>query len=254
MNTPPAFASRPTDSARRIEGADADCGARTEQSVWFMNRRRLLGLAAAAGGAPFLGFPPIPARAATPRDFRFRALHRGSAVGEHRAAFRQDGDLLTVTTHVDITVKVLFFTAFRFKHVAEEVWQDGRLKSVKSTTDDNGTPLEVSGYAAEDGFRILGGDGPFLAAAQLLTSNTLWDIRLVKQSRLIDVQHGGEVGIVAKRLGEEPVDTPQGQVRAERFQILTPHYAGSLFYDGAGRWVKGLIEQQGEILEYALAT
>jgi hypothetical protein len=219
-----------------------------------VNRRRLLGLVAAVGATPFLGVLPAPARAAAPRDFRFRALHRGSTVGEHKAAFRQDGDRLTVSTHVDITVKVLFITAFRFKHDAEEVWQAGRLMSVKSTTDDNGTPLQVSGYAAGDGFRILGEDGPFLAAAHLLTSNTLWDIRLVRESRLIDVQHGGEVGMVAKRLGDESVDTPQGSVRAERYQIITPHYAGSLFYDGDGRWVKGLIEQQGEILEYALAT
>jgi Family of unknown function (DUF6134) len=220
-----------------------------------MNRRRLLGLVTAVAATPLLGpFLPVAARAAAPRDVRFRALHRGSSVGEHRIAFRQDGDRLTVSTHVDITIKVLFITAFRFKHDAEEVWQSGRLVSVKSTTDDNGTLLQVSGYAAGDGFRILGADGPFLAAAHLLTSNTLWDSRLVRESRLIDVQHGGEVGMVAKRLGDEPVDTPQGQVRAERYQIITPHYAGSLFYDGAGRWVKGLIEQQGEILEYALAT
>ena len=37
-------------------------------------------------------------------------------------------------------------------------------------------------------------------------------------------------------------------------QNRSPHYAGSLFYDGDGRWVKSLIEQQGEIVEYALAT
>lgn len=217
-----------------------------------MNRRRLLGLIAAA---PLLGLAPsVPARAAAPRDLRFRALHRGAAVGEHIITFRPDGERLTVTTHVDITVKVLFFTAFRFQHDAEEVWQSGRLVSVKSTTNDNGTPLQVSGYAAGDGFRILGEDGPFLASAQLLTSNTLWDKRIVSENRLIDVQHGGEVGMVVKRLGAEPVDTPQGQVRAGRFQVITPHYAGSLFYDDDGRWVKGLIEQQGEILEYALAN
>jgi hypothetical protein len=181
-------------------------------------------------------------------------LHRGSPAGEHRVAFQQDGERLTVTTQIDITVKVLFFTAFRFRHDAEEVWQSGRLVSVKSTTNDNGIHLQVSGYAAADGFRILGADGPFLASAHLLTSNTLWDSRLVDESRLIDVQHGNEVGLVAKLLGEEQVDTPQGQVRAGRYQIITPHYAGTLFYDGDGRWVKGLIEQQGEILEYALAT
>ncbi len=72
------------------------------------------------------------------------------------------------------------------------------------------------------------------------------------ENKLIDVQHGGEVGLVVKLLGEETVNTAQGQVRARHYQIITPHYAGSLFYDSDGRWVKGLIEQQGEILEYAL--
>jgi hypothetical protein len=218
-----------------------------------MNRRRLLRLATAAATAPLLGpFLRGSARAAATRDLRFRALHRGAPVGEHSVAFRSNEERLTVTTHIDITVKVLFFTAFRFKHDAEEVWQAGRLQSVKSSTDDNGTLLQVSGYAAGDGFRIVGEDGPFLAAAHLLTSNTLWDRRLVRESRLIDVQHGGEVGMVAKRLGDEPVGTPQGRVQAERYQIITPHYAGSLFFGPDGRWVKGLIEQQGEILEYAL--
>jgi hypothetical protein len=57
-----------------------------------------------------------------------------------------------------------------------------------------------------------------------------------------------------KLLGEEPVTTPQGQVQARRYKMITPYYAGSLFYDSDGRWVKGLIEHRGEILEYALAT
>ena len=92
-----------------------------------------------------------------------------------------------------------------------------------------------------------------LAEAQLLTSNTLWDSRIVRESKLIDVQYGGEVGLVAKLLGEVRVDTPLGPVRASHHQIITPHYAGSLFYDADGRWVKGLIEKRGEILEYALA-
>lgn len=220
-----------------------------------MNRRQMLGLAAAAVTAPLLGVcRPMPACAAAFRDLRFRALLHGSQVGQHSVVFRADGSRLRVTTHIDITVKVLFFTAFSFRHDAEEVWEAGRLASVESTTEDNGTALKVSGYAAADGFRIIGADGPFLASAKLLTSDTLWDSQLVRQSRLIDVQHGGEVGLVAKLLGEEPVETPQGQMRAKRYQIITPHYAGSLFYDAGGRWVKGLIEQQGEILEYALTT
>lgn len=194
------------------------------------------------------------AHAAAHRDLRFRALRHGSPIGEHRVTFRRHGDRLTVETRVDIAVKVLFFTAFRFKHEAEEVWQSDRLLSVLSTTDDDGTLLQVSGHAVMDGFRIIGADGPFLASPRLLTSNTLWDRRIVRESRLIDVQHGGEIGLVVKPLGDEQVDTPQGPVRASRHHMITPYYAGSVFHDSDGRWVKGLIELKGELVEYALAT
>jgi hypothetical protein len=220
-----------------------------------VTRRRLLGLAAATVASPLFGpFLSVGAVAAAPRDLRFRALRHGSPIGEHRVTFRPDGNRLTVETHVDIAVKVVFFTAFRFKHEAEEVWDAGRLVSVKSTTDDNGTLLQVSGSAVADGFRIIGDDGPFLASGQLLTSNTLWDSRIVREHRLIDVQHGGEIGLVMKQLGDEQVDTPQGPVRASRHHMITPYYAGSVFHDSDGRWVKGLLELKGERLEYALAA
>jgi hypothetical protein len=86
-----------------------------------------------------------------------------------------------------------------------------------------------------------------------LTTNALWDSRIVREQRLIDVQYGGEVGLVAKPLGDEQVATPQGQVRASRYRMITPYYAGSVFYDGEQRWVKALIELKGETIEYALA-
>ncbi|MEQ8666452.1 MAG: DUF6134 family protein [Rhodospirillales bacterium] len=208
---------------------------------------------AAAAVFPVLGAFSV-ASAGTPSDLRFRAMHRGAPVGEHRVGFRSDGDRLVVTTHIDITVKILFFTAFRFAHDAVEVWQRDRLVSVESTTNDNDTRLEVTGSAAGDGFRIIGLDGPFLAAPLLLTTNTLWNRRLLHETSMIDVQYGGEVGLVVKPLGVEQVATPRGPVAAHRYHIITPNYAGSVFFDIDGRWVKGLMERQGEVLEYALAS
>jgi Family of unknown function (DUF6134) len=220
-----------------------------------MSRRRLLGRAATAAAMPLLG-PLSSARtyAAAQRDLRFRALWHGASIGEHRVAFGTNGDRLVVNTHIDIAVRVLFFNVFRLKHDAQEIWQSGRLVSVTSTTDRDGTRLQVSGNAVADGFRIVGEDGPFLAAADLLTTNALWDSRIVHEQRLIDVQYGGEIGLVARPVGEDEVATPQGQVHASRYQMITPHYAGSVFYDGGGRWVKALIEVKGETIEYALAT
>ena len=82
----------------------------------------------------------------------------------------------------------------------------------------------------------------------------LWDTRMLSEDRLIDVQYGGVIGLVVKPLGPALVDTPHGQVRANRHHLITPHYAGTLFHDSSGRWVKALIEAKGEIIEYALAN
>ena len=197
---------------------------------------------------------PLRARAAVaPADLSFRALRNGKPIGVHTVSFRQDGERLLVTTRIDILVKVLLFTAFYLKHEAEEVWQAGRLLAVKSTTDDNGTRMQVSGAAVAGGFRIIGEEGPFLAPGHLLTSNMLWDTRMLKVERLIDVQHGGVIGLAVKPLGAALVDTSSGQVRANRHHLITPHYTGTLFHDSGGRWIKALIEAKGEIIEYALA-
>lgn len=216
-------------------------------------RRALRRLGAAAlSSIPAL---PLQARAATAsRNLRFRVLRKGAPIGEHTVTFREDGGRLAVTTHIDISVKVLMFTAFYLKHDAVEIWQAGRLLSVTSTTDDNGTRLKVSGSAVAGGFRIIGEDGPFLAPGELLTSDMLWDTRMLGEDRLIDVQYGGVIGLAVKRLGQARVDTPQGQVLANSHHLITPHYTGTLFHDASGRWVKGLIEAKGEIIEYALAS
>ena len=226
---------------------------RAIDDVARVNRRRTLRLFAAAALSPILALPLRAHAAAAPSNLRFRALRNGSPIGTHTVGFRQDGERLVVTTRIDILVKVLLFTAFYLKHEAEEVWQAGRLLAVKSTTDDNGTRMQVSGAAVPGGFRIISGEGPFLAPAQLLTSNMLWDTRMLSADRLIDVQHGGVIGLAVKPLGPALVDTPHGQVRANRHHLITPHYAGTLFHDAGGRWVKALIETKGEIIEYALA-
>jgi hypothetical protein len=202
---------------------------------------------------PLVTLPLRGIAASAPANVSFRALRNGAPIGAHTVTFRQDGQRLVVTTRIDIRVKVLLFTAFYLTHEAEEVWQAGRLTALKSTTDDNGTRLEVSGIAVEGGFRITTEDGPLLAPAELMTSNMLWDTRMLSATRLIDVQYGGIIGLAVKPLGPAIVDTPQGQVRANGHHLITPHYAGTLFHDDSGRWVKALIEAKGEIIEYALA-
>lgn len=222
-----------------------------------ISRRRLLSFGAAAFALNVLG-GAVPAfartRTAIPDNLHFRALYRGKPVGEHKVTFQERGDSLVVITHVRIVVKVWFLTAFRYVHDAVEVWKSGQLVSIDSTTNDNGAHFTVSGRAVREGFRVSSADGPFLAASSLMTSNTIWNRRLMGETTMIDVQHGGVTGLVVKPLGKERIQISDRLVMAARFQIITPYYAGSLFFDSNGHLIRGVMEQQGEILEYVLNT
>ena len=125
--------------------------------------------------------------------------------------------------------------------------------SLRSRTNEDGKRYAVEVTAEADGLRVVGPGGPLVVGAQLLTSNSLWDRRLVDRQRLIDAQHGGEIGLVVHRCGTESlVLTGQERVVAECFRILTPHYGGLLWYDATGRWVKASLEIRGERIDHVL--
>ncbi len=225
-----------------------------QQQAYYPSRRRILVLAvSAAAFQPLMPLLPVTARADVPQNKHFTVLLDGSPIGEHRIVFREDGNLLVVETQINIEVVKLTFTVFRFKHEAKETWDSGRLVSVESKTDNDGTLSNVTGSTVSDGFRLVSEKGPFLATKAIMSSNAIWDSRIVSAKRLIDVQHGSEIGLIAKRLPDEQVDSPSGSVRASRYLLITPFFTGKVFYDSNLRWVKAQVEVNGQTIEYALA-
>jgi hypothetical protein len=127
--------------------------------------------------------------------------------------------------------------------------------SLRSRTNEDGKRYTVEATAELGGIRVVGPGGPLVVGSQRLTSNSLWDPLLVDQQRLIDAQHGGEIGLVVHRRGAESLELGgKERVVTDRFQILTPHCAGLLWYDATGRWVKAALEIRGERIDYVFGV
>jgi hypothetical protein len=205
--------------------------------------------------------PALPALAAAltrsvrPSDLRFTVVRGRSKIGVHTVEFRNRPDGLAVHTVIDLAVKVVFITVFRYQHECEDVWASGQLVSLRSRTNEDGKQYAVEATAEPGGIRVVGPGGQLVVGSQLLTSNSLWDPLLVDQQRVIDAQHGGEIGLVVHRRGTESlVLAGKERVVTDRFQILTPHYGGLLWYDATGRWVKGSLEIRGERIDYVFGV
>ena len=187
----------------------------------------------------------------------FAAFRDGQRIGSHRLTFEKEGGRLVVTTSIDLALKVVGITAYRYMHRSREIWLGDALHSFASRTDDNGKPYAVRASSERLGLEVErtapGTTGPVqvLMPAGLLPS-THWNARQAAQRLLLNAQKGTQEAIAVTSLGRESVRTLSGFVPATRYR-----YEGDVrmeqWFDDQGRWVKSrFIVSDGSTIEYLL--
>jgi hypothetical protein len=124
---------------------------------------------------------------ATEKRWQFRVYLDGREIGTHRFTLTEEGDVRELRSVARFDLRVLFFTAWRYRHEATERWRGGCLESLVSRTEDNGEP-----YAVE--WRR--GEGCEMSFAY-------WDPRITGASRLLNAQTGEVEPVRFARLAEE---------------------------------------------------
>ena len=223
----------------------------------YVPRRALL--RAGFAGAVICAFPGA-VRAATvivlpdaAGNRRFSILYNGERIGAHTVSYSSASGETQINTDIHLLVNVAFFT-FTFSHRSRESWRGGRLKSLNSETVEQGETLRVEGASTPQGFRVVSKGGPFIASPATLTSNSLWTPAVLEQATIVDAQHGGIIGVSARKFTDEQIEIAGRQVRATRYRFITPYLAGSIWYDKEGLWVRGEFERDGAKIQYRLDT
>jgi hypothetical protein len=73
---------------------------------------------------------------------------------------------------------------------------------------------------------------------------------VLEQATVVDAQHGGIVGVSARRIADENILTGNRPVRAVRYAFITPYLAGRIWYDEENLWVHGEFERDGPKVQY----
>src|SRR5579859_3462499 len=193
----------------------------------------------------------LPAEAG---DRRFSILYKGDRIGAHTVLYSSATGETRINTEIHLLVKVAFFTIFAFSHRSTETWRAGRLMSLSSETVEHGEVLQIEGAATPQGFRVVSKGGPFIASAATLTSNSLWTPAVLEQATVVDAQHGGIIGVIARKFADEQIAIAGREVRVTRYTLITPYLAGSIWYDEQNLWVRGEFERDGSKIQYQLET
>jgi len=194
---------------------------------------------AAAAGAVLMSVASFDAQAAS-KTLEYTVLRDGKPIGTHAYTIDTNGADTQVQVSTDIQVKVLFITAYKFKHNSQEVWSNGRLVSLKSTTDDDGTDKALTAKA-EDGkitldSMVKGQDRRQFAAAAAIPAS-LWNPAIVTQTAIVNTLDGKLMKVKVANVGSEQVDAGGAKVTAHHYKI-SGELTRDLWFDDAGRLVR----------------
>ncbi|WP_300573032.1 DUF6134 family protein [Phenylobacterium sp.] len=185
-----------------------------------------------------------PAFAAVPANGRLAfAVFRGQdKVGEHLMRFSPSGSGLTVSTEVEMRVKLGPIPVFRYAHTATERWRDNRFASLATRTDTNGKVEQVKAEATGSGVAIEGPSGRLTAPAAAAPL-THWNAAALS-GPLFNPQLGKIMKVRTARAGRESVQLADGRsIPATRWTLRGEAEIDN-WYDAAGAWagLRGRLE------------
>lgn len=187
----------------------------------------------------------------------FAAFRNGQQIGTHRLSFDKQGDRLVVTASVDLSVKLLGFTAYRYSHRSRETWNGQELQVIDSSTDDDGKHYTLRAQRDAAGLRVERQSPGVTGAirdvlAPTVLPSTHWNIQQTRQPNLLNSQKGTVDRIGVQIMDREIVRTASGSIDATRYRY-TGDVSMDQWFDARGRWVKtAFTASDGSLIEYVL--
>jgi hypothetical protein len=182
----------------------------------------------------------------------FVVMRQGQQIGSHKLVFEHEGSRLKVSTSIDLAVKLVGITAYRYSHRAQETWDGDALVSLTSRTDDDGKAYAVQANRTAEGIVVQAQGGARVVLPASIMPSSHWNVRQVTQTVLLNTQKGNEAHVKITALGREAVKTSSNTLQATHYR-----YDGDIkmdqWFDDRGRWVKMSFKgSDGSTIEYVL--
>lgn len=190
-------------------------------------RDAVLGL----GAALFFPTPAIAKSAARKYTITFGK----SRVGTSALSVQTKGS--RVTAKYSITTKAnLLVVKYSYGLQATEVWENGRLISLKSTAYENKRKFSVTGKAVSGGFQVDGTKFQGLVKGNPGTTS-YWSPEVLRRKTWISSQSGQPITVTVKKRRGETIAAPAGNVECAVYKCTGMKRDMELYYDVRGEWV-----------------
>lgn len=177
---------------------------------------------------------------AASKTLEYSITRDGSAIGSHAYTIETNGSDTNVNVTTDIKVKALFITVYKFVHESKEVWNNGLLVSLVSTTDDDGTQKTMNATAAGNKVAVesdINGQNRRQLAEKTVIPASLWNPAIVTQSTILNTVDGKLMAVKIESVGNEEVEAGGTKVSASHYKI-TGELTRDVWYNTDGDLVR----------------
>jgi len=178
----------------------------------------------------FAAGPPAAAE-----TMRFAIVRNGQQIGTYAIEINRKGPEISVAAVTDLTVTVLFVTAYRLQHTENERWVNGRLVALQSTSDDNGTRHSVSATTKGSNLEVTVDGKASLIDPNVMLEN-FWNPQLLARPAMLNTQDGQVTRVSVSDGGEEDLTINDQTVRTHRYTVNS-RYSQDVWFDSQSHLV-----------------
>ena len=186
--------------------------------------------------------------------WRFQVYVDDKPVGVHEYRLQQQGEQQVLSSVAEFEYKLMFVTLYNYEHRNQEVWQNGCLASIESSTDANGKDYAVTGKKSDLGFMLQARKGDAVLPGCVM-SFAYWNPQFLQASQLLNTQNGDYLEITVTEPAMETLQVQGQELVAQRFQLTAKKLELELWYSEQGAWL-GLesVYENGRTLRYELLS
>ncbi|MBS8275074.1 hypothetical protein DYI21_15895 [Thalassospira tepidiphila] len=189
-----------------------------------------------------------PSLASGSEVLNFRVLKDGEPIGYETVEITPTATGQTVTVKTLTNVQVLFLK-FHYDHQRTEQWQGGKLVSVETTTNDDGTHYTWQASYDADCYMLSGKGVGKRDACDAAWPLTLWQENVTGKTNLYSVINAEPYVVRTDKVGKEPVLIEAGETPATRY-TMSGDVERDLWYGTDGKLLKTSFKRKGYDIDF----
>lgn len=163
------------------------------------------------------------------KNIDFKVFLDDREVGSHQFRLRQQGERLMVSSTMSLDFTILMVKKIKYRHQADEIWQDDCLISLDSQTEKLGKSFTVTADLGASGLEVINREGSQTIEG-CAKGFAYWNPSYLKADFLLNAESGQYLPVQVSQ-------TQSAENNITHMLIAGPKADVRLQYDAAGNWL-----------------